>query len=474
MTTNRRLLALILIALLVRLPIFLAGSWYDENFSLVLTRLPLDRLLAAVAGDVHPPLYYLVQWMLAQVLGSSLLIIRLPALLCSLGTLALLPALYTRLGLPAPVQTAALVIYALAPMQIHYGTEGRMYALLQLLVVLGAWAVLAKRWDLVYLAVSGLAWTHNWGLFYGLCLGLLALPGLRRADWLPAGLAFGLAAFTWLPWAVRLVWQMQAISGNYWILRVSLGQVLYALHELVWTITLAVVPGLLGTALWYLAGLWTARRFPSAWRLYLLAFGPLAVGVIVSLVYQPVVVYRFLIGSSPFIYALLAAPTVWIWNGLTRRLNLPQALLAAIVLLPMLVMSYRQLYEPGQLRGVAWHNSPAPAWVDQVRPGDRLVANTDGPVIDFRARFPAYHVDLLQSCRPALGSLTDATRAALGYAPLPSLPAGRVWVIYSDSAITAACEQAQYAALLSQARLVWSDPLNNQFIQNSVWLIENK
>jgi len=34
--------------------------WYDENFTLAVLRLPLDRMWTAILGDVHPPLFYLL------------------------------------------------------------------------------------------------------------------------------------------------------------------------------------------------------------------------------------------------------------------------------------------------------------------------------------------------------------------------------------------------------------------------------
>lgn len=468
MLTHRRLLVLILFALVLRLPVLFSGFWYDENFTIVTSRLPLDRLFAAIQGDVHPPLWYLITWGLTHI-GLPPLALRLPSLLASLGALVLLPRVMTSLRLPGPVQTGALLLMAAAPFQIHYGTEARMYALLQLLYLGGAWAVLNRRWALVSLLTLLMAYLHNWGLIYGATLGVLAL--LQPQQWKKFIPAFGLAALGWLPWALTMFWQMSAIHANYWIMRTTPGLVLYALHELVWSITLATVPGLLGTALWVLVAIWTARRLSAALPLLLLAGLPVLIGVLVSTLYQPLLVFRFLIGCAPFLYMLLASPLA------ARPVTLPKALVAAIVIVPLAVFAYRQTYSPGSFRGNGGAlQSPAapPAWVAQVRPGDVIVTNTDDPVITFRAWWPAYPVHLLEQCQPPLGSLTPQTRQAIGYGVTPwdALPAGRVWFYYQNAPILGQCDAEQLDRLTAHAPVVWTDPNNNRYVTNAVILIE--
>ena len=52
---------------------------YDESFSALLTRVSLPKLMAATAGDVHPPLSYLLAWVVTGLLGTSPLTLRLPS-----------------------------------------------------------------------------------------------------------------------------------------------------------------------------------------------------------------------------------------------------------------------------------------------------------------------------------------------------------------------------------------------------------
>jgi len=56
--------------------------WHDEALSVLLARKPLTDLLYIAAGDVHPPLYFLVVRAFL-VLGQSEAIVHLPSALCS-------------------------------------------------------------------------------------------------------------------------------------------------------------------------------------------------------------------------------------------------------------------------------------------------------------------------------------------------------------------------------------------------------
>ena len=48
-----------------------APYWYDEAFTGLLMRLDLPALLDAIAGDTHPPLYYLLVWLVTRVIGAG-------------------------------------------------------------------------------------------------------------------------------------------------------------------------------------------------------------------------------------------------------------------------------------------------------------------------------------------------------------------------------------------------------------------
>ena len=54
---------------------------------------------------------------------------------------------------------------------------------------------------------------------------------------------------------------------------------------------------------------------PSKWTVLIMAFGPLALAWFVSLVWNPVLLHRALIGSSPFLYIIVAYPVEKLLEG---------------------------------------------------------------------------------------------------------------------------------------------------------------
>ena len=65
-------------AVLRLLFIWVPPLWYDENFSLLLSRLPFLNMITATMGDVHPPLYYILIWPIGHIPNAAPWLIRLP------------------------------------------------------------------------------------------------------------------------------------------------------------------------------------------------------------------------------------------------------------------------------------------------------------------------------------------------------------------------------------------------------------
>ena len=114
---------------------------YDESFTAMAGRLPVDRLFAFLtAHDSHPPLDYLLHAPFARA-GVSEFWFRLPSAACSIAALALLAWWLRPRGRVAIIATAIL---ALSAFQIAHGRDARMYAELELLGV--GIAMVADHW----------------------------------------------------------------------------------------------------------------------------------------------------------------------------------------------------------------------------------------------------------------------------------------------------------------------------------------
>ena len=157
-------------------PIWAQPLWYDENFSVLLARLNLDRLIAATAGDVHPPLWYLICWPLAHIpFLPAWAVVRIPALLAGIVAIWIWWLVLEEMKCDRRVKLVAFGLFCFLPQQVYYAQEGRMYALLTLLV-LSAWlCILRRRWIWLAVVTALMLWLQNYGLIYAAALWLAAL-----------------------------------------------------------------------------------------------------------------------------------------------------------------------------------------------------------------------------------------------------------------------------------------------------------
>lgn len=202
-------LAFVLRALVVGQP-----AVYDE---LYLYRIVHDHGLGHVFTVVHdtestPPLYFLLAWVSDQILSDGFLAIKLPSLL--LGT-ATVPLVYL-LGVRTVGRSAALLgaaIFALAPFDIFYATEGRAYATIAFLSVASTLALLRmleddrrRRVVVFALATLALLYTHYTAVFVvGAQLAWALWTHRDKARRLLA--AHAVVALAYAPWIPSFIFQ---------------------------------------------------------------------------------------------------------------------------------------------------------------------------------------------------------------------------------------------------------------------------
>src|SRR5512142_2330511 len=104
--------------------------WYDEAFSIFLSEQSLDRIIVGTAADIQPPLYYVLLhfW---QAVAARTIALRFLSVSFSVLGVALVAALRTRL-FSRNAGLFAVLFAAIAPFQLYYAQQVRMYALLEL------------------------------------------------------------------------------------------------------------------------------------------------------------------------------------------------------------------------------------------------------------------------------------------------------------------------------------------------------
>jgi mannosyltransferase len=304
--------------------------WWDEVSSFQQARLDWGGLLRATAADNYPPLHNILLRLSMLAFGDGEVALRLPSAL--LGALTI-PALYWAGALIAG-RAAALIAAALlcvSSFHLWYSQEARMYALLCLATVLFAGAALeaARRggrgWSIAaVLAGTALLYSHPYGALNWATLVIALGLWVRSERGFRAAIRFGLmqlpALLLFSPWALILLGRARAIATDgFWIPALS-PSTLFEYFEV-----LLSGPGLLATVL---VGLLLAiapvigparprvlaavegAALPMLSRraalLLLLAWGllPAAAAVVVSLLTEPVLFTRYLIGSLPALLLL--------------------------------------------------------------------------------------------------------------------------------------------------------------------------
>jgi mannosyltransferase len=116
-------LALLALAVLLRVPQLTEDLWYDETLR---TRVWLSGWSAVrqIFGDVHPPLYSASMWVWIRLFGDSELSIRLPGLVLGLGSAGALSVWLGRRFTPAAGWLCAAWL-ALSPVHVAWSCEAK-------------------------------------------------------------------------------------------------------------------------------------------------------------------------------------------------------------------------------------------------------------------------------------------------------------------------------------------------------------
>lgn len=313
-----------LLAAAVRFPgLGVRSLWFDEALSGLIAQLSTAQVLTNAVGSSHPPGYYFILH-LWRPLGESEFAIRFPSAWCSLVAVALVARLGYELYGRRVARLAALGM-ALAPFQVYYAREARMYGLVIALSAGVLWTFLqgvrrggCKAWW-VYGTLTALSlYIHYYIALVVLALHLWLLLARRRARRaLPSLLvADGLAALAFAPQLAQFRIEAAEFLGSArWRVVPNPLEPLRTLYYLLFghIMPLWIVPVGLFLTLGLLAIeiLWIVRRRDEeAWMLLLVVLVPVIVALSVSILVIPVYVERSFAVVTPALMVLLARGVV--------------------------------------------------------------------------------------------------------------------------------------------------------------------
>jgi mannosyltransferase len=318
---NSKITVILILAMFIRLlGISSRPIWYDEAFAILFSEKGFGAMLYGTlaptgigSADVHPLGYYTVLWLWMKVFNESLVAARSLSILAGVASVYLIYLIALEATADSGTAYLSMIFAALAPFQVHYAQEIRMYAFLAFWLLLatysyqravrdGTW----KWWGLFSVSAALAQYSHNLAAFYLIPLALL--PVLQKnwralREMILAGIG---ALLLYSPWLVQLPAQFTKVQNSYWVERPELSRLFTLLLVYItntpipsqWIVA-ALSVALIIVGVGVLQTVRNARR-PAArdglWLLYL-SFGP-ALFLFLFSQWKPVYVERALLPSA--------------------------------------------------------------------------------------------------------------------------------------------------------------------------------
>lgn len=326
---NTKTAAILILALIARLlGVASRPIWYDEAFAVLFSEKGLSAMLygtlaptGAGSADIHPLGYYTLLWVWMKVFGESIIAARMLSIIAGLISVYLVYLIAWRSIEDAKAARLSMLLVALAPFQIHYSQEIRMYSFMAMWLLLATYAYQrgsktgSWKWWFVFTVSAALAqYTHNLSAFYLISLALL--PILQK-DWQTfrsltlAGIG---ALLLYAPWLIQLPAQFAKIQNAYWIERPDISEffTLLVVYTTNTPLPAQWIAGALAVALVVVAfGVIQTiknRRWSSpevGWEFLYLSFGP-ALFLFLFSQWSPVYLERALLPSGAIFCIWLA------------------------------------------------------------------------------------------------------------------------------------------------------------------------
>ena len=469
--------ALTLFGLLLRL--FQLGEWsfwHDEALTVLLAQKPIPELVAITAADVHPPLYYLIVKVFL-LFGQNETIARLPSVMFGAGSVYLFYLLGREL-FDANVGLVGALIMAIAPLQLFYAQEARMYTQLIFLTILAGWFLFrALRtegwvwWVLFILSITLAAYTTYFALPVIAAMGVYVLLIEKQGrSTRPFLISLAGSLLLYIPWLGVFLSQSRAVLDSYWIATPSPLLLFTTLTGFFTSYTLpalGIAISLAATLLIIFVTLNEIRHAiqagnavkPLFWLL-LWGFIPLLGTYLISLI-RPIFELRTVMTAAPAFYLMIA------WAVTRARHRYINALFFVPTAAVMVVSIFNFYFNPAFAKP-AWRQ--AAFYVQsQVRPGDIVLHTSPGSFMPFLA-YPHSVDHVLLPGDPELvrdNAPSQSIGIAVGGEPQPLEQATkgyeRAWLVVGlDQAVE--YQQQQLAEIEARFELLSENKTGNIFI----------
>lgn len=436
----------------------------DEIFSIDLINHSWSEMIQLAIGDVHPPLYYAIIKICADVIGGDLyqrLLVAQVVSVLSLWLLFLLAVTVIRRHLGRRVAllfSGSLIGF---PSLIHISTELRMYGWGMLFVTIAAlMAVFIMRredsratWAILMISSIAACYTHYFcdaAIFYIYVFLLLWLLRFRKENVRALLIQAVIVVALFLPWMSSLGSQVSGVAEDYWMTKEDAANVSDYIKFLVspyTNVSIIRVPLALMLVAVALIMFFRALRHRQWVQVYLMSLVPclLVTGIVMNVMFRPVYESRYATVASGALCLGLAMgiaqllPAAWPSDYKIRKDSLwtrfalaAVMIIAAISTIDMLsFVKNQRAYKKDFDVLMAELLDPAQ---DAIDAGETVSIITDSAY--FHSAF-AYYLPGATVYRPGWSKFDYSQRQSnpdnlAAYTEGMELPQGDVWVVHSS------------------------------------------
>ena len=322
--------------------------WGDEAFSIRLAKQSITEMLVSTAGDVHPPLYYILLIFANRLFGDHGWVYHfvsiIPFVVLVIFTLTVI---WKRFGGAASV--IFLTFIGISNAAVVYNVEARMYSLASMSVLFsfyGLYMILneEKGGELLFVIASlGASYTHYYAMmsvaiFY---LVLLFWSIIGRFEKKKLLICYVCTVLGYIPWLIQMITTFKRTSEGFWMggfpgIKDCAESYFYSSKE------------------WYAFGLLAITTFLIIYRLvcdktditamwllfgFAAAIGTSVIGEVISIVIRPAFITRYLYPVTPVMWLILSVEIAQL--GQKRIVALAIVAISLAVFIP----NYLNVYE---------------------------------------------------------------------------------------------------------------------------------
>ena len=314
LTKNNDLIFVLIFVLAAVFYLFNIGFsdlWSDETYTKAMINCSLPEMFSRFRNDLHPPLYFIGLRLFTYLFGMGTITLRVFSVIAVLSTLLLTYVAGQRLFGKQGAIYFCLMILAL-PMLASFSHEARMYTWAAFSVTgVFIYSLLfmktGKNRDLVFLFIFTLAaiYIHYYSMVAALVANAFVFIYIlvtKNKKWMYHLAAMILAALLFLPWLSMFMVQVSKVEHAFWAPPVSISSILQCFvnpfAEKFWTTPYSVS---LMVLIYSLTVFVISRSFSKSFSEYRMALwlslciflGTLLVIIVISLVSQPILFFRY-------------------------------------------------------------------------------------------------------------------------------------------------------------------------------------